>query len=200
MKKVLSVFLAIVVVVSTMPILEVSATSRTQAEAIVWINSQIGAYTSIVNGNKVYDEDNSFGTQCVDLIRFYYRWLGATPVTGHAYQYETNHLPSIFTRLSKSQIGGNSGIRPGDIIVQGRGVGDAHRDTGHVSIAVAVNGNSVDIVHSSPGIIPRPANNAVTDFTCVIRPNFVGGSSTNSLTSIDIPNGTYIICYSCVKC
>ena len=60
--------------------------------------------------------------QCVALIQAYYKYLGVSPVSGHAYQYATNSLPSGWRRVK----GGTP--QPGDILIY------AGATYGHVAI------------------------------------------------------------------
>lgn len=77
-------------------VIHVKATSHTQAEAVAWANSQIG---------KGLDYDGVYGNQCVDLIAYYYKYLGASTPGGNAEAYRYNTLPSGWTRVSSPQTG-----------------------------------------------------------------------------------------------
>ncbi len=92
------------------------ATDKTQEEAIEWVKQQEGKALS-------YSGTNS--PQCVDLIKFYYEFLGEEHLDGHAYEYETNALPEGWTRTK-------GGVpQPGDILVYSKRADD---DYGHVAI------------------------------------------------------------------
>ena len=59
--------------------LQVSAyAAHTQQEAVNWAISQIG---------QKLDYDGVYGAQCVDLIKYYYAYLGVSPVTGNGADY-----------------------------------------------------------------------------------------------------------------
>lgn len=118
-KKILSVVLCIVMVLSIFTIvpLEFSAqeidvanqgTSKTAVEAISWASSKIG---------QSLDYDGAYGAQCVDLIAYYYQFLGAPVPGGNACDYSWNALPAGWTRTA----GGTP--QKGDILVYTGGYG-----------------------------------------------------------------------------
>ena len=75
--------------------------AHTQSEAVAWAQSQLG---------KALDYDGQYGAQCVDLICYYYQYLGTTSPGGNAEAYRRNNLPSGWIRVY-----GN--YQPGDIAV-----------------------------------------------------------------------------------
>lgn len=83
-------------------------TAHTADEAINWAKSQV---------NKGLDYDGAYGCQCVDLIMFYYQYLGVSPVSGNGCDYSWNALPAGWQRLQ--------GVQPqkGDILVYTNGYG-----------------------------------------------------------------------------
>lgn len=80
-------------------------TAHTQEEAVAWINSQ---------NNKVLDYDGAYGAQCVDLIYYYYKYLGASVMGGSAKDYAWNALPNGWQRI---QYYNGLVAQPGDIFI-----------------------------------------------------------------------------------
>ena len=64
--------------------------AHTQSEAVAWAQSQLG---------KALDYDGQYGAQCVDLICYYYQYLGTTSPGGNAEAYRRNNLPSGWIRV-----------------------------------------------------------------------------------------------------
>ncbi len=140
----------------------VSATaSHTQAEAVAWAESQVG---------KSLDYDGEYGAQCVDLIAYYYQYLGTTTPGGNAYQYCTNSLPTGWKRITNYN---GYTPNPGDICVWGSNAGGNGKN-GHVAIVVSGNSSSIKTVDQNY------LENRKTDYhswttsqvTCFIRPDF----------------------------
>ena len=119
-KKILSVFLALLMMISIIPMSSITAsaaTTRTADEAIKWCESQLG---------KTLDYDGAYGGQCVDLTMYYYKYLGVNAVGGNGCDYATNTLPSGWTRTK-------GGVpQKGDILVYTGGYG-------HVAIFESTN-------------------------------------------------------------
>lgn len=82
-------------------------------DAINWVRSQVG---------KGLDYDGAYGNQCVDLICYYYKYLGQTSPGGNAIDYTSNKLPSEWSRIQGAQ------LQKGDILVYSGG------EFGHVAI------------------------------------------------------------------
>ena len=59
-------------------------TAHNRNEAVEWAIAQVG---------KALDYDGAYGAQCVDLIKYYYAYLGEKPVRGNGKDYATNALP-----------------------------------------------------------------------------------------------------------
>ena len=122
----IGLLLVLCMVLSLMPVFSVPAeavTDKTQAEAVSWAESQIG---------NSLDYDGAYGAQCVDLIFYYYRFLGKTVVGGNGCDYAYNSLPSGWSRIPYS-----SGVtpQPGDIAVWT--VSDSGNSAGHVAIVTS---------------------------------------------------------------
>ena len=125
MKKVLSFTLSVIMLLSVFTGLSFEAFAstggHTQAEAVAWANAH-------ANANSALDYDGSYGAQCVDLIAYYYAYLGVPVAMGHAYQFKNGgkFCPSGWTYQSSPQ--------PGDIAVWTGG------DYGHVAIVTEIRG------------------------------------------------------------
>lgn len=169
------VFLLMISMISAAPITTSAQTGgHTQAEAVAWAQAQVG---------KALDYDGVYGAQCVDLIAFYYRYLGNTTPGGNARDYCSNALPSGWKRITNS-----SGFvpQPGDICVWGANAG-GNGSYGHV--AIYINGNSSRINTVDQNYL----NNQKTDYhfwntaqvTCFIRPDFSPPTGNNPIGGID---------------
>ncbi len=129
-KRMLSVLLSLAMVFSALSgfatplseMLSITAnayTSKTKAEAMNWVRSQVGV--SI-------DFDGYYGAQCVDLIKAYYQYLGVAPVSGNAIDYTNDNgvdrCPDGWQRIAGAQ------PQEGDILIYTGGTGNL----GHVAI------------------------------------------------------------------
>lgn len=142
-----------------------SVGGKTQAEAEAWIDSMVGT---------AKDYDGYYGVQCVDLISYYYRFLGHNIFhyvagEGHAYTFVYSPLPAGWIRLQNNAV-----PRPGDIVVFG-----AYQygmlGTGHIGLVRAVDNTSYKYLdynwknNNDAGTWHwKPLNH----FTCLIRPDF----------------------------
>ena len=94
-----------------------STNGHTAQEALAWVKAQVG---------KSLDYDGVYGAQCVDLIKYYYDFLGcASYARGNGCDYATNALPSGWARYQGAQ------PQPGDILVYS---GNDSNPYGHVAI------------------------------------------------------------------
>ena len=120
-KRVLSLLLAVMMIVSLVPMnASASTNGRTAQEALTWVRSQLGKSLDYDG----YPSDQPY--QCVDLIKFYYAYLGcASYAVGNAYQYASNTLPSGWARYQGAQ------PQAGDILVYS---GNTSNPYGHVAI------------------------------------------------------------------
>ncbi len=159
-KRATSVVLAILLMFSlsstiTLPVFAVSATSN---DAVIWANSQIG---------KGLDYDGIYGTQCVDLIKYYYAYLGVSPVQGNGCDYATNALPSGWSRIKYY-----SGFvpQPGDIAVWTYST----TANGHVAIVTSADSSKMNVVEQNSHKTVRAWQYPYSygTFYGVIRPNF----------------------------
>lgn len=119
-KKFLSIFLALLMITSIIPMTSItaSATSVTADEAIAWCQDLADRRVGL-------DYDDYYGEQCVDLIAYYYQALGATTPGGNGCDYAYNSLPSGWSRVQE-------GVpQKGDILVYS---GTSSNPYGHVAI------------------------------------------------------------------
>lgn len=116
MKKKPILWLLLLFVLFGSTVTSVSATNRTQDEAINWVKSKVGQYL---------DMDGAYGAQCVDLILAYYDYLGVARSSGNGADYAWNTLPAGWSRVQ----GGHP--QKGDILVYGA---SGNNPYGHVAI------------------------------------------------------------------
>lgn len=109
-------------------VLQTQATAHTQAEAVNWVNSQMG---------KALDFDGSYGAQCVDLTCYYYQYLGQAIPWGNANQYVNGgaFLPAGWSYQSSPQ--------PGDIAVW------TTAPYGHVAIVTEIRGSQMVLMEQN---------------------------------------------------
>ena len=151
-------------------------TAHSASDTVNWATSQV---------NKSLDYDGKYGAQCVDLIAYYYKYLGTSTPGGNGVDYSWNRLPSGWSRIKYS-----SGVKPqaGDIAVWNNGT------YGHVGIVTNVYSSGFDTIEqnysgqwcekvSRSYSAARQKNNLV----CFIRPDFGGSnSSSSSYSSVNI--------------
>ena len=157
-----TIFFAIIVSIgltSIAPACRVQAsTAHTQADAVTWVNAQIG---------KSLDYDGVYGAQCVDLIAYYYQYLGTQTPGGNAIDYASNRLPDGWKRETAN-------FQAGDIAVWYANRGGASQ-LGHVAIIVSTDNSYINVVDQN-GFNNKgycAANRySTSDIQCVIRPDF----------------------------
>ncbi len=120
-KRILSTLLAVLMVMTLVPFSASAATNgHTAQEALTWVRSQLGKSLDYDG----YPSDQPY--QCVDLIKFYYDYLGcASYARGNGADYASNTLPSGWVRYKGAQ------PQAGDILVYG---GNSSNPYGHVAI------------------------------------------------------------------
>ena len=136
MKKVLSLILSIIMLITMVMIAPVSvsaATNVTAAEAVQWVKNQNG---------KALDYDGYYGPQCVDLIMYYYKYLVGYNVSGNAVDYQWNNLPSGWWRSSQPEAG--AVVVWGAGAYMGKSGHYADSNYGHVGIVTNVSGGTID--------------------------------------------------------
>mgnify|MGYP002576246517 FL=1 len=175
-KRVLSLLLVMLMVVSLVPMSALAATNgHTANEAIGWVQSQVG---------KALDYDGVYGAQCVDLIKYYYDYLGcASYARGNGSDYATNALPSGWTRLKGAQ------PRLGDILVYTGG----YNNYGHVAIYESDYVSYHQNFNGKQYVVRATCKyNALNNpYWGVIRPDY-GGSAPVSAASWEGPSATNI--------
>ena len=187
LKNFMSFVLAITLAVGIIPFASVTisaASTKTQAEALAWVNSRIGQM-----GKDTYNDGD---IQCVDLIREYYMFLGFSPSNGNGCDYDTNTLPagSGFRRIADYY---GFVPEPGDIAVWNTAWGGVAG--GHVAIVISANLNNLTVAEvcgSSPNdkTVKKSTltyNGTYSGFYGVIRPAF---ATSNPTTGISL-NATY---------
>ena len=183
-KKLFSLLLAIAMLFTITASIDLSAnaaTSHTQQEAVNWANAQIG---------KSLDQDGVYGAQCVDLIRYYYIYLGASPVGGNGCNYATNALPNGWSRIKYY-----SGFtpQPGDVAVWTY----ASSSYGHVAIVTSANSSNMNVVEqngSTHVTRSHSYNYSYGTFWGVIRPDFKAANIGNmTMPTISIDRTSYYV-------
>lgn len=182
LKRVIAMLMSVLMLVMAMPLNDVgvqAAATRTQSEAVAWINAAAGKY---------WDYDGAYGAQCVDLIYFYYKYMGATPAGGNAINYVSNSLPAGWTRIAYYN---GFVAQPGDIAVF-----KGPSSYGHVALVSSANSSKMNIVENNhDGSGTQVANTysysySSMSFYGVIRPNYLPEANINYST---ITTGKYYI-------
>lgn len=175
-KKVLSALLvAVMLLLTSIPAVNLTLTAsaatngKTQSQAVEWANSKVG---------QSLDYDGAYGAQCVDLICFYYSFLGNTSPGGNANKYASNSLPSGWQRIQYY-----SGFVPqaGDIAVWTY----ASSSLGHVAIITSADSSRMYVVeqNGSTGVTKSSSYSySYGTFYGVIRPDFCITSDTTAPT------------------
>ena len=135
-KRILSILLAFCLLLSIVPMSVGAATGgKTSVDAVAWAQNHAAAKSSL-------DYDGAYGAQCVDLIKYYYKYLGNSAVTGNGKDYATNTLPSGWKRI---QYYSGFAPQPGDIAVWTTGGGGY----GHVAIITSGNASTMSVVEQN---------------------------------------------------
>lgn len=139
---------------------DASTNGHTQAEAVAFVNNKA------INSESL-DYDNN-GKWCIDLIYYYYQYLGHSIPTGNANTYDTNALPSGWSRVY-------SNPQPGDIYQTDAGT------YGHVAVVTEIRGSSIVIVQQSENTPCYASVVSASNAKCYIRPDFVNSYKTDSI-------------------
>ncbi len=197
MKKILSLLLIIIMVISIFSSVPVSAmkielvevSAPSQTEIVTWLNAQVG---------KSLDYDGAYGAQCVDLVKYYYDLFGySNYARGNGGDYATNSLPPGWTRIQ--------GAVPevGDVLVWTGGPGGY----GHVAVYGGDNkyfhqnwsGKYVEIIYKSytSGITYKAGGFA--PYWGVIRPQFGNTTHTHNYDTYShyVDAHPHYKCYKC---
>lgn len=148
------------------------STAHNQSEAVAWARGQIGRSIDTDNypPGQVY--------QCVDLVKAYYQYLGASTPSGNAEAYRYQNLPSGWTRVY-----GN--YRPGDIAVWKPNYKYGYYmtgATGHVGIITSTDATGVYVVNQNFSGITHCTQNRfpVQVLASAIRPDFNNSAAVTS--------------------
>ena len=132
---------------------------KSQQDAVNWTYAQEG---------KFLDCDGAYGAQCVDLIQYYYSYLGQGGYArGNGYDYVSNPLPNGWIRIKNTP---EFIPQPGDIAVWGKELSQ----WGHVAIILSANSHSfVSMDQNWPRNSPcKQVTHNYNNFWGVIRPKF----------------------------
>ena len=162
--------------------------AATKEEGVSWAMSQIG---------KGLDYDGVYGTQCVDLIKYYYAHYGvAGYARGNAIQYTSNSLPPGWTRVY-------SNYQPGDVAVFRANNGCSVCTTGengHVGIITSIDSVGFNAVNQNYAGRSYCTQNwfHVRCLACAIRPNFISDTTPPTISNVRITDvnadGYTVVC------
>ncbi len=126
------------------------------------------------NNNDSLDWDGEYGAQCVDLICYYYDYLGVTSPGGNAIDYADNSLPTGWIRITGD-------YQSGDIAVFYANYNDGTYSTGsygHVAIITGTDDSKIITVDQNgwrnKGYCMSGNSYPKSEVKCVIRPNWDG--------------------------
>lgn len=147
-------------------------TAHTADEAINWVKSKL---------NQGLDYDGYAGCQCVDLIMFYYKYLGVSPSSGNGCDYTWNALPAGWKRIQGAQ------PQKGDILVYTNGYGHVAIYESDYSHYHQNFGNKQYVQH-----ITFKYNGLNNPYWGVIRPDFSTDNVAPTISEafIDVPSMT----------
>ena len=157
---------AVFTLITLFPLYSQAGSAITPDDAIAWAEAQVG---------KSLDYDHVAGAQCVDLIMYYYDFLGVSPVSGDGCDYATNPLPAGWTRVK-------GGVpQKGDILVYTYITSSA----GHV----AIYGGGTTMYHGRfvVGHVVKTTDrpyNWTSGYWGYIRPDFSGKFSSGNATGL----------------
>ena len=149
--------------------------AATREEALNWVYAQEG---------KFLDYDGQYGAQCVDLIKYYYKYFGkASYAKGNGCDYVSNALPDGWIRIKNTA---DFIPEPGDIAVWGTELSN----NGHVAIIISAGINSfVSMDQNCPsGSACKRVTHNYNKFWGIIRPKYTNSSINNPFGSFDSIN------------
>lgn len=165
-KKVISLLLSMIMIMSCLPI---AASAASQQEGANWAKAQVG---------KAIDFDGVYGAQCVDLTKAYcYNFFKWAP-KGNACDYRTLTLPSLSWKRGTKASWGTP--QPGDIVIYTPGYAGLVSSYGHVGIVYSANASNYVCIEQNYNGIMKVTQNTRKNYNDVwgyIRPPF--SSSTN---------------------
>ncbi|MBR6008447.1 MAG: SH3 domain-containing protein [Clostridia bacterium] len=145
MKKGLALIMALILVLALVP----ASLADGQENAVAWAQDRL-------NEGWMEDYDLENGCQDVDLIKYYFDYLGEQPINGYASAYVNAPLPSGWTRSLVP--------KPGDIVVWGANVGIAGQ-YGHIGIVTGVNSNRITYIATNDGAT-RVTSHEISRYSC----------------------------------
>ena len=153
----------------------------TQEEAVRWI---------LAAENRYWDWDQEHNAQCVDLIYYYYNYLGVSPMGGNANHYIYDNLSGCKVPAGWERIQCFNGFRaqPGDIALFDFG------ENGHIGLVLSADEygmttleNNRNYDSTSVALMGRRGYDSL-NFWGVIRPNF---SKKSILITYDVNGGSW---------
>ncbi len=177
MKKIVSLLVTMIVIITTLILPCHMANAMTPQEGANWALAQVG---------KWIDTDGAYGAQCVDLIVQYCKTnFGWNPQgSGNAEAYRTVKLPnSSWKRIKNTP---DFIPQPGDIAIWNPA--SSNGNCGHVAIIISANINSFvsvdqNLKGSSNGSAAQKTTHNYNNFWGVIRPPFTSENAATSTVS-----------------
>lgn len=158
-RKIMGLIISFVMIITIMPQTIWASDAGSREDAVKWAYAQEG---------KLLDYDKVYGTQCVDLVHYYYAYFGkASYATGNGCDFVNNKLPDGWTRIKNTA---DFVPQPGDIAVWGKELSQY----GHVAIILSADAHSfVSMDQNWPrGSACKKVTHNYNKFWGVIRPNF----------------------------
>ncbi len=177
LKKFFIISMVIILLISSVPVANAGTGGKSRNDAVNWAFSQNG---------KSLDYDGVYGAQCVDLTKYYYKFLGVSPVTGNGCDYAKNSLPSGWQRI---QYYAGFVPQPGDVAVWTY----TTSKYGHVAIVTSADASTMNVVEqngSTHVTRTHSYNYSYGTFYGVIRPDFPD-VVVPTITYSSIPEGEY---------
>lgn len=185
MRKMLSVFLTMVVVIGVITVAPISASAMTNQQGADWALARVGGWI---------DTDGYYGAQCKDFVNAFTQENFGVTFPGNACDLITCSLPSGWQRIQNYA---EFLPQPGDIAVWGAWSGNPY---GHTGIIVSANLMQFDSVDqnwynssSNGSAAARVTHNYTSyNFWGVIRPPYQSAVPSVSGTWITVSNSTFI--------
>lgn len=144
----------------------IAASKASNTKLDKWINNNVGKY---------HDYDKAYGTQCVDLFRYYVQFLGRKQPSsmklggGARSLWQSPQNAAEMRSAGFKQVGRNSAGAKGDIAVFGGGLGSGY---GHVGVVVRDNGNgTVQLMNSNSSTV---GNGKPTNIITISKKHLLG--------------------------
>jgi len=198
-KRMLAVIVLYALVFTMLPTIGASAASVTKEQAVQWARSKIGK-------ELYYDPGDMW---CVDLIYYYYDYLGVPVYYGNAIDFATASA-AVPAGSGWQRIPVTAGFvpQPGDIAVwkanYNWGSGWTYPE-GHIGIVTCADTEGLMAVEMGHHRTPSENWFPLHAIQCVIRPNFVSSTPVSVITiqnanyPISKPNGNWFTVYGTVS-